>query len=200
MELAVLGAGFYLADALLTKGNKSVPIQQSEMEEGMGMLQTMREFIMQEARENGTIAPQYGNVASRVPWLHMNAPYYMDRPGDDTLSEPTENLYKRIANSRIHQSADILEQISRSRQVFSRKAGNAIYTGFSPEMHIQNSDGEWNSTNIGPLTWIPRNPHDSDYNYAANMAKAVPRDPMLFTPEADQATAPGLPFRYVSTT
>jgi hypothetical protein len=196
MEIAVLGAGVYLASALLTGDDgKQVPLQMDEATEQETKLQTTRDFLMQEARERGTIAPQYGNISSRVPWHHLNAPYYLDRIGDDTLSEPTENLYKRIVNPRIHEAADMMEGVARSRQAFSRKAGNAFYTGFTPEMYLP-KDGGMSSTNIGPLTWIPKNPHDSDYNYATNMARAVPRDPLLFTPESDFATAAGLPFRY----
>lgn len=198
MEIAVLGAGVYLADALF-KGAQKVELLQTEKDQASNMLETHWDFLMHEGRENGVIAPQYGNVASRVPWHPMTNVNYMDSLSDDPHSAPTENLYRTIANTRVHESADILEHLARNRQAFARKAGNAMYSGFTPEI-IMEKDHERVMSDVGPLTWLPRNPHDSDYSYAAGMAKAIPRDPLLFTPDAYHTTAPGLPFRYSATT
>lgn len=200
MELAVLGAGVYLADALFRGDSKAIELQQNEARQSENMLESHWNFLMHEARENGMIAPQYGNVATRVPWHPMTGVHYLDDLRDsDPHTVDTENLYRRVANTRVHESSDILEHVARNRQAFARKAGNPLWFAFTPEVSME-QDGRRVSSNIGQYKWVPRNPHDSDYSYAANMAKLVPRDPMLFTPDANFATAPGLPFRYSSTT
>lgn len=199
MELAVLGAGVYFANAMFGGDQRQPDLTQTEEDQSANMLESHWDFLMHEAHENGTIAPQYGNVATRVPWTQMHAPFYLDTLDNDPHSAPTENLYRRVANRRVHEASDILEHVARNRLAYARKAGNAIYTGFTPEMHLV-QDGKWVSSNVEQLTWMPRSPHDSDYSYAVGMSKAVARDPMLFTPDAYYATAPGLPFRYSSTT
>lgn len=199
MEIAVLGAGVYLADALFNRSAPQPDLTQNEADQAENMLESHYEFLMHEARENGIIAPQYGNVATRVPWSDGNAPYYMDSLQPEHEDSSIEDMYRRVTNARVHQSSDVMEHLARNRQAFARKAGNAFYSGFTPEMVLV-QDGQEVMTSIGPHTWLARNPHDSDYSYAVGMSKAVPRDPMLFTPDSNFATAPGLPFRYSSTT
>ena len=43
---------------------------------------------------------------------------------------------------------------------------------------------------------MPRNPTDSDWNEAGLIAKQLPPNPQLFTPDAYYYTNPGQNFRY----
>ncbi len=196
--VAVLGAGAYLAHAIYAQPPKAPPRNPTAEEDYALGLDRPEVLLMQNAQVAGMIAPQYQAATVRKPWnTGSAAPYYIHRPGQSHLDSPVTQLYTQILNATYHNRQDFQEQFAASRQQYARKSAQPVYTGFTDEMCITDSaSGKKRYTQHMQWSWLPSNPTDSDFNDAALMAKAVPPDPLLFTPDANFATAPGLPFRY----
>ena len=196
--VAVLGAGAYLASALFAQPPHSRKVNPSPEEEFEAALMRPEEMQFKNAQYAGMWRPPYQSVTTRLPWGQGgNAPYYVHRPGQSHLDSPVTQLYTQLINATAHQRKDFQEQLVASRQQYSRPRASAIYQGFSNEMKLpDNVSGGMRQTQHMNWSWMPKDPTDSDFNDAALLAKVLPPDPLLFTPEADFATAPGLSFRY----
>jgi hypothetical protein len=190
----LLGAGVWLANALISSPIKNVDMTKEEYD--VNMIENPRDFLMHQMREAGAIAPSYNHVPARVPWDSVSPPYYIKKHGGTHLDNPTENYYTLWTNSFMHQLADVTEAFARNRPSFARQHGGAIWNAFNMELYQKDIDGPYRGTGNQGFFWLPKNPADQDYNDAAALAKALPPDPLLFTPDAYFATAPGLPFRY----
>lgn len=196
--ILILGAGAYLASGLFkgTLSNLDEPTQ----DEPHHLLEPLREMLLHEGRENGIVAPVYQNNAARLPWSMTQPPAYVwasDSAGPTDLA--LENSYNLFANRLMHNTLDVQEQIRRGRNYTLSKRCMPVYTGFTQEMSLTDTDGERRYTNIGAYQWLPPTPTDRDYTNAAALAKVLPPDPLLFTPDSNYMTAPGLPWRYGGT-
>lgn len=194
--LLLIGVGTYAASNLFKQ--HTAGLEERSEQQNTGMLQNLRDFMMQEARENGTIAPAYNNVACRTPWTPAKPPVYTwQADSKGPMDRTTEKAYELIANRREHEREDVEEQIMRGRQYFPRKVSQALWHAFTPEIHLwDQADGSVLRTKHTQLQWLPNNPTDYDYTDAGAMGKALPPNPELFAPDAFYFTAPGLPFRY----
>lgn len=188
--LAVLGGGVWLAKSLLDAPQRPVNPTRAELREQMP--ETPREFLMHEFRENGMIAPNFASSTNRVPWDPLNPPYHIHRVGEHHMDNPMEECFTLRTNGLEHNRLDWQEQFVKGRMNVARKTKQPLYNGFSDEMALapdrRTQHMGWN--------FLPALPTDQDYNDAAQLAKAIPKDPQLFTPDAFYPTASGLPFRY----
>ena len=195
MELAVLGAGAYLASALFAEQPVQVAPTQAEL--AQKMLEDPAQLFMHEYRERGAIAPSGSSVAMRLPWDKNFPPYYIAQTATGgPNNHPTERVYKSLINASEHERKDIAQEFYSARPHYARKRGQAIWTAFTSEISVQDEDGGRRSTERQGFQWMPPNPTDSDWNEAALLAKALPGDPTLFTPDSTYMTAPGLSWRY----
>lgn len=193
---AVLGAGTLLANNLFKRSDPP-QIEHSPEEEFADALDSPEKLLMDNARHTGILAPPFGSATTRVPWDMMNPPYYVYQPGVSHLERPMERTFEQYFNALHHNRKDFETAVARNRQQIARRRPQPIYTGFTPEMTAFDSvTGDKMQTQHMQWTWMPNNPTDSQYNDAALLAKALPADPLLFTPDANFMTAPGLPFRY----
>jgi hypothetical protein len=194
MELAVLGAGVYLAQSLFDDGTRT-KVHDSKREEAQDKLETPEEQFMHQAREHGMIAPSYNSQTNRVPWTPSRPPYVIQAANAGSHTENvTETIYQHRANAQEHFRLGTTEAIRHGRQTFMRKRGLPIYTGFTREMH--NPADARMCTDIQDWRFLPAHPTDTDRNDAAALAKRIPVDDTLFTPDAVWMTVPGQTFRY----
>ncbi len=192
-----LGGSALLAHHLLGKVAPK-PVDQSEEEEFDNALDVPEELFMKQSRDYGIIAPHYGSATARVPWDMQNPPYYVFQPGVSHLERPVERIYEQYYNAAYHNRKDFEEAVSRNRPQMARDRPQPIYTGFTPEMTAYDRvTGDKMQTQHMAWSWMPDNPTDSEFNDAALLAKALPADPLLFTPDANFMTAPGQSFRHV---
>ncbi len=198
MELAVLGAGAYLATSLFA--NTPVKVAPTQAELAAEMLETPAALFMHEYRVRGAIAPYASSVAARLPWDQNHAPYYIAQTATGGPNQhPTERVYKSLINASEHERIDLAQEFSAARPHYARRRGQAIWTAFDSELRVRDTDGSTRSTERQGFSWMPPNPTDSDWNEAALLAKALPGDPRLFTPDSNFMSAPGLTWRYGGT-
>ena len=188
--IAVLGAGAWVMNSLMKAPQR--PVDASDDELRAQMPETPREFLMHEYRENGMLAPSFGAVSTRTPWNPANPPYHIHRVGEHHMDNAMEEMFTLRANAQEHQREDWQEQFMKGRMEVARKTKQPLYCGFTREMSLAPD----RSTHQMGWSFLPALPTDQDYNDAAQMAKTIPKDPQLFTPDAYYATADGLPFRY----
>jgi hypothetical protein len=195
MELAVLGAGAYLATALFAE--KPVVVAPTQEQLMQSMLEDPAALFMHEYRERGAIAPSGSSVAMRLPWDKVRPPYYIaETATGGPNNHPTERVYKCLVNASEHERHDIAQEFYSARPHYARKRGQALWTAFTREISVPDEDGGTRSTQRQGFQWMPPNPTDSDWNEAALLAKALPGDPTLFTPDSTFMTAPGVTWRY----
>lgn len=195
MEVIALAGGAYLASALFA--NTPVKVAPTEAELAAQMLERPADLFMHEYRERGAIAPSGSSVASRMPWNPLFPPYYIAQTATGgPNNRPTERVYKSLVNASEHERHNIAQEFHAARPHYARKRGQALWTAFSREIKAPDADGSTRTTEAQGFQWMPPNPTDSDWNEAALLAKALPGDPRLYTPDANFMTAPGLPFRY----
>lgn len=192
-----LGGSALLAHALMGPGS-APKVDPTPAEELDGTLLPQEELFMKDALEVGVIAPHFQSNTARVPWnTGSSAPYYVYQPGDTHLNRPWERTFEQIYNAVYHNRKDFEEAMHANRPQYARASRQPIWTGFTDEMtRVDYYTGDSASTQHMGWSWLGNNPTDADFNDAALLAKALPPDPTLFTPTADFATAPGLPFRY----
>jgi len=196
----VLGAGVYLAKQLLDVGS-APQLELSDEKMESKMLEKPYDFVLHEYRERGAIAPTFGATRARVPWNPNMPPYYIARdcpygPNDS----PAMHAWLALANAQEHARLETALDFQCSRPQFARKRGQAIWQGFTEEITVKDADPRVQSrtTNHVGFQWLPPNPTDSDWNEAALIAKQLPPNPVLFTPDAFYYTAPGQEFRHRS--
>lgn len=191
----ILGGAVALASSLYRGPAQVEDIRETDNDMyARGMLDTPEEFLFKQSKLYGIWAPQYQHAAARVPWDTRNPPYTVARYGATTDEGVPSDVYQAYVNAKGHQRKDAMEQIASTRQAIARSSGQPIWTGFTAE--ISNPADRRQRTQHMQWSWLPRAPADSDFADAAALAKAVPPNPNLFTPDAWFATAPGLPFRY----
>jgi hypothetical protein len=198
MELGILGAGLYLANSLL-QPEKQPKLDETKAELEQSMLESPYQMNLHEMRERGAIAPSFGATRARMPWDPNFPPYYVAQTAVGGPNEsPTERIYHVLANAAEHERLEIAEEFAHHRQHYARKRGQAIWSAFNEELHIRDSDPRVpaRTTDHVGFQWLPPYPTDSDWNEAALLARALPPNPELFTPDAVYMNAPGLPFRY----
>ncbi len=164
------------------------------------MLQTPYELEVTQNITTGTIAPQHGTTRTYVPWNPAFPPYYVEkdrRGGPETAS--LFDMMTLYANGTEHNRLTVAEELERGRQHFARKSGAALYTAFTSDLTLMDSDPAvgTRTTNRIDFTWLPNNPTDSDWSEAGRIAKALPPNPELFTPDAYYMNNSGMPFRNV---
>lgn len=198
MELAVLGAGVYLASALLDQG-KQIVVDPTENEMQHSMLETPREALLHQYREYGAPAPSFNTTRGRLPWDPNFPPYYVSQtaPGGPN-EDPVSRVHTLIANGIEHERQDVQATFNSARAHHARKRGGAVWYAFNDELTLDDADPSQPPRNTNRLgfSWLPANPTDSDYNEAGLIANALPGDPMLFTPDATYMTNSGMPFRH----
>jgi hypothetical protein len=198
MELAVLGLGAYLAKSLLDNGGQPL-VDESKEEMQKTMLESPYEMNLHEMRTRGALAPSFGATRARMPWDPSFPPYYIASTATGGPNEsPTERIFHSLANAQEHERLDVAEQIMHHRPHYARKKGQAIWSAFNEELHLEDADPSVppRSTDHVGFQWMPPNPTDSDWNEAALLTRAMPPNPVLFTPDAYYMTAPGQPFRH----
>jgi len=197
MELAVLGIGAYLAQALYAAPTAQVDLEATEAELELNMLESPYQLIVHEGRERGLVAPHSNQDSGRVPWNPSNPPYNVHFAGVHNMENATENAYHLIANAREHERLLVTEEVAKGRQHYARKRGQAVYAAFTRELTVRDADPDVpdRSTNVMGFSWLPLAPNDSDFAEAAAMGKAMPPDPLLFTPDQFYMTNSGMPFR-----
>lgn len=198
MELLALGAGVYLANGLFNPGPKP-KLDQSPEEMRRRMLESPYMLNLHEMRENGAIAPSFGATRGQMPWDPNFPPYYIAESSiGGPNANPTERIYHALANAAEHNRLEIAEEFRNHRDHYARRRGGAIWQAFNEELTLVDSDptAPVRTTNHVGFQWLPPAPADSDWNEAALLARQLPPDPTLFTPDAVYMTASGLPFRY----
>lgn len=202
MELLALAGATYLAKDLF----KAEPIQLQETPEELDatMLERPYDFNMHEMRRLGAIMPQFGATRGRVPWSTEFPPYYIapDAAASGPNCAPAERVYTLLANAEEHNRLDVMEEAARGRHHYARKTGVPLWTGFTRDVTLHDPDPHVAPRNTGRLgfSWMPPNPTDSDWNEAGLIAKALPPNPTLFTPDSTYMTAPGQLFRHGAAT
>lgn len=191
MQVVALAAGLYAANAWVNGDDTTL---QADDVTGIESQGAPEDWLMREARVRGIIAPQFQSTAARVPWDPAKPPYHMHRAGDLHQSDPLETTYQLITNALGHRRIDFEAAMAGNRPVYQQKTAQAIYNGFTEE--LSNPSDPAARTMHMQWGWLPKRPTDSDYSDAGAIAKALPPDPMLFTPDSYFPTASGMPFRY----
>lgn len=198
LELGALGCGLYLANALLYNGKQPILATTRDVNE-TNMLESPYELNLHEMRVRGALAPSFNATRARMPWDPNFPPYYIASTATGGPNEsPTERIFHSLANAQEHERLNIAEEFSSSRPHYARKRGQAIWSAFNEELHLQDSDPRvgYRTTDHVGFQWMPPSPTDSDWNEAALLARALPPNPYLFTPDGYYMTAPGQPFRH----
>jgi len=113
------------------------------------------------------------------------------------LDAPMKRIREEKAAELIQDQDDFQESMKRNVTINMRNSAQPLYMGFTPEMRsIDRVTGKVLATDFIKTQWLAPNATDSDFANAAAMAKAIPRDPDLFTPSSDYFTAYGEAFRY----
>jgi len=191
----VLGGAVYFAKSLYEGRQQQQRVD--EQDEDMllrGMLDTPAEFLAKQVKLYGMTAPTYNFATARVPWDTNNPPYHIQRYGAATGEVTPSDIKQAYVNAMEHQRKDTMEQISHGRQAIMRQSNQPQWGGFTAEVH--NPMDPRMKTQHMQWSWLPSAPTDSDFADAAALAKALPPNPLLFTPDSWFMTAPGLPFRY----
>lgn len=194
--LAILGAGAYLASSLMGKHSQPA-LDQSDAAARTQKIDTPEDLVLQQAAVGGIIAPQYNFAAARVPWDPQNPPITLHRVGMFPQEATPSDMYQAYTNAIGHQRHDAVEAMQANRPQFARRRGQPLWTAFTPELsdvfdkERRTQHMQWN--------WLPRNGsglNDSDFADASALAKALPPDANLWTPDGWWATAAGVPWRY----
>ena len=160
-----------------------------------GQIQTPAEFLRKEYRRAGMIVPGCGHVANRLPYNPANPPYDIWKPSDpEDHKNPSDRMYEYAIAAREHRRKDFEQTIEAGYQYFPQKRGGAIVSTFTRELHNPSDPSQ--RTGFINFSWLPPNPSDADYTRAGELARRLPRDPSLFSPDSTFMNAPGLPFRY----
>lgn len=152
------------------------------------------DFLTQQYERYGALAPSGNSVWHKLPWSTHNPPdnVMVDMSRTATCL-PTERFYARLALAQEDHRQLIEEQIACNQPVWATRRSQPIVTTYSNEIH---RPGTNDATEFNDYSFVPPSATDADYNRAGAMARALPRNPHLFTPESVYWTAPGLPFRY----
>jgi len=187
MELLVLGAGVTLANALVNRKDPQPDLGATDR-----LIEAPRDLFEHEFRERGAIALGHAPLRGRMPWDESLPPYYIAQqvPNGPT-DAPVTRLHNVMLNAYDHRRREIEEEFQAHRMNVARKRSQPIWTAFTDELHL---DGR--STNQVGFRWLPPDPTDSDWNEAALLARALPPNPDLYTPEGNYLTAPGVEWRY----
>ena len=188
-----IAAGLFAAYKLVNMPSEETSVDNTA---SLGSL-TPEEIFFLNAQVAGTVTPNHQASASRIPWRDgAGMPYFVHQPGQSNMDSPVTDTYTQILNAHFLDRKDFEETFQASRPQYARTKGMPPYMGFTGDMKLKGPRGEVYSTQHMNWSWLPTNPTDSDWNDAGLLAKALPPDPLLFTPNADFATAPGLDFRY----
>lgn len=191
----MLGAGVMIAEALYAGPDQPKRLAENDQELlDRGFLETPAEFLLKQTKLYGHWAPSFNMATARVPWDPANPPFTVQRYGSCSGQVTPSDIHQAYVNAKEHQRRDAMEQMATGITTIARQSGQPIWGGFTPEVHdIANKNMK---TQHMQWVWLPRGPTDSDFADAAAMSKAIPANPLLWTPDAWFATAPGLPFRY----
>lgn len=193
MEVPILlGAVTYLTADLWKPAVRRV--NPSEAENAENMLQTPRDFLQSELAVRPLIYPSFQFAPTRVPWDVNSPPYYMNRRGEHLGEITPDKIRGTYINALEHYRKDYEEAAAANQPQVVIKSGQPMFRGFTPELHNL-ADPTMRTQNM-KWAWLAAGPTDADVRDAAALARAVPPNPLLFTPDAYFATAPGLPFRY----
>lgn len=183
--LLVIGGGVALANHFAPKHGVQTKA------DDMGAAYALK---INEAREHGLIAPSFNSLNYRAPWTTISPSYgTLPQITGDCTDAPTERLYRILADSEEVHRRKIEEQLVHEQPTYALRRGQPLVTAFNHELHNPETG---RSTEFQNYSWVPPNPDDGDYHRAGVLAKQIPRDPMLFTPDAHYFTAPGLSWRY----
>lgn len=188
----LLGAATYLAMDLFKQPLRKVNPSDSENKENM--LQPQAEFLHSEFEVNPVIYPSYQFAPTRVPWDVHNPPYYITRRGEQPSDITPSKVRQPYIDALEHYRRDTEEAWASHEQQFVTKSSQPMFRAFTPE--VSNMADPSMRTQNQKWLWLQAGPTDADVRDAGAMAKAVPPNPLLFTPDAYFPTAPGLPFRY----
>lgn len=193
MEVPILlGAAVYLARDMWKPPQKS--IDPSDAENDAQMLQRPDQFLMSQLQTSAMIYPSFQFAPTRVPWDVNMAPYYITRRGEQPGDITPDKMRQTYINAQEHYRKDYEEAVASGQQQFVTKSAQPLYRGFTPEVH-NIADPSMRTQNM-KWAWLIAGPTDADVRDAGALARRVPPNPLLFTPDAYFATAPGLPFRY----
>lgn len=196
MELAVLGGSLWLAKQFLPKPQQKIMVS-AEEEFYDKQPSPPEEFLYKELRRGGVIFPSWYDSAGRIPWDPQRPPYTLypaNSVTGDHMKDVTERIYGHYQNARWHERMDFEEQTSNDHEYFITKRGQPLPTSFTRELH--NPSDPNMTTDMINWSWLPPNPQDMDFVRAGELAKKIPRDPSLFTPESNFMAIPGLTWRY----
>ena len=189
MEFVAIGSALWMAKNLMPEGSKT--IDGSDVEK----MQTPEEFLRKEYKRAGMIAPVNGHVHQRLPWDPANPPYDIWKPSDDEEHKnPSDRMYDYAVAAQEHYRKDYEQQLDAGYEYYIQRRGGAIVNTFTRELHNPNDPSM--RTGFINHSWLPPNPQDADYVRAGELARRLPRDPSLFSPDSTFMNAPGLPFRY----
>lgn len=199
MEVAVVLGGAYL---LLAQAAPA-PVHKNKMEmtpeeENAVMLERPRDMVMSEARVRGIVAPTGRVNAGRAPFDPQRPPYAVYYPNHDNTAQPTERLYSAYANAQEHERLLVKNELQAGRMHYARKSGQPVWSAYNRELHVPNADpfDAPRTTNHQGWSWLPPNPHDMDFVEAGLLAKAMPPNDALLSPEGFYFAAPGVTWRH----
>jgi len=186
MEILALGASVGLAYALMPNG------KEPDLEQPDHDLETPYELFAHEFRDKGAIAPGHAAIRGRMPWDENFPPYYVAQqvPGGPN-DHPFSRTHTALLNAYEHRRQEVAIEFAAHRDNVARKRSQPVWTAFTDELDL---DGR--STNHVGFRWLPPDPTDSDWNEAALLARALPPNSNLYTPEGAYMTASGVPWRY----
>lgn len=187
-----IGAGVYLLREL-TQGQRK-PIDPTDEFAAENSLETPEEFLRHQSRIYGLPAPQYGSPLFAPPWDVNNAPDILEQTYNFPTDATPDGVRDVVINAYGHARKDWMAAAAKGLQVPARTGNGPLWIAFTPELHDNFRRNQ--VTQHQSWGWLPNDATDSDVMDAGRMAKAIPPNPLLYTPDAFFVTAPGLPYRY----
>ena len=196
----VIAAGAYLMHQYVNQPTgKEGPYALDRQTELDRLATEPEQLWMLEYQVNGAPVPNANAPSSRLPVTIEDGTYFMHKPGVSNMENPVTNTYVQLLNRAYLGRKDFEQSRMAARPQYPRKTAQPLYSGFTDEIRYKDKlSGEVLSTGFQQMSWLPRDPTDSDYNDAALLTKVVPPNPLLFTPDANFATAPNVDWRYAN--
>lgn len=187
-----IAAAAYLAHQYVTQTTPAPDVFTTE-----GRPLNPEELWMTEYQNNGALAPVTGRPTTQSPLSETDNIMFFHKPGTSNMENPVTNTYIQLLNGAYVERRDLNMSAMAHRPQYPRKSDTPLWGAFTPELHLTDSlTGEDLSTGYQRMSWLPKDATDSDWNDMALLAHVAPPNPLLFTPDANFMTAPGVGWRY----